>query len=691
MEKFKKFIKKWGAGGIRASLNRKKLRRKLRAEIANGRVTALDMNGLEKLTGSALQNEYIKQRFASADPKANRSELFESPQPVPRKMTEDSLKLIAFYLPQFHAIPENDQWWGKGFTEWTNVSKAQPQYLGHHQPQLPSDLGFYDLRSVDALRAQVQMAKEFGVNAFCFHYYWFGGKRLLETPINNFVKNKDLDIGFCYCWANENWTRRWDGLEGDVLIAQNHSPEDDWAFIDNLLPDFKDPRYLKIDGKPLLIIYRASLLPDCNATADRWRQRAVEAGFPGLYLVAARSFDIVDPVQYGCDAAVEFPPHQINALDITSKMSVVNPNYEGKVYDYAEAGLRFGCRPAEGSRLFKTVMPAWDNEARKPGRGYSFYGSLPTYFSQWIQVAAAHTLKNPPAERLLFCNAWNEWGEGAHLEPDTRFGYAYLNTLSRTLASLDKLKGIDSFAKECNEKFEKRENTAVFAHFFYDELVQETLEKYLVHSIGRADLFVSITGGVSLDSVRSLVERYGNVYVHAVENRGRDVKPFIEMYRVAQALGYKVGFKIHGKRSPHRLDGARWRGALIDPLFRSAEVLDGHIQNILKNPQLHLLLPDGSLVDLGVLEINQGNRKWLDFILTKSNLKQHVGTYRFHFAAGTMFGFRMDAFKFLLNDEVFANESFEIEAGQLDGTFAHAVERVLVVLAAPNSANLTEV
>lgn len=335
--------------------------------------------------------------------------------------------LVAYYLPQFHPIPENDGWWGKGFTEWRNVVRAMPLFDGHYQPRSPAELGYYDLRLADVMRRQVELAKLYGIGGFAFHFYWFGGRTLLERPLSDFLARPDLDLPFSLCWANENWSRRWNGREQDVLIAQDHSEADDIALIQYIDRYFQDPRYIKVDGKPVLTVYRPEQLPDPAATVARWRSEAKKAGWPGLYVIATNAFDFVDYQKYGFDALSEFPPHGIKARNVESSIHM-SPLREsgGRVRMYTEAAQNAMNAGAPIGRVHPGVMPGWDNCPRRPRNGVIYHGATPEMFARWLRRAVDRARGNPEGERFVFINAWNEWGEGAYLEPDLRYGYAYL-------------------------------------------------------------------------------------------------------------------------------------------------------------------------------------------------------------------------------------------------------------------------
>ena len=348
---------------------------------------------------------------------------------------EPGVRAIAFYLPQFHPIPENDRWWGKGFTEWTNVTRAVPNFVGHYQPHLPADLGFYDLRVPEVHETQAELARAYGLHGFCYYYYWFAGKRLLERPLERMRETGRPDIPYCVCWANENWTRRWDGADREILIAQNPSRADDERLIRELLPHFRDPRYIRVDGKPLFIVYRVGLLPDVVASVDIWRSICWREGVGDIHLCAAKTYDTADPAHYGFDSVVEFPPHQARTPPVNGRFDLTNPDFEGQIVDYRVFVLDALARPDPEYRIYRTVMAGWDNTARRPNVALTFVNATPEIYEIWLREIVERTIeRRPPGERLVFINAWNEWAESAHLEPDRRYGHQFLEATRRALS-----------------------------------------------------------------------------------------------------------------------------------------------------------------------------------------------------------------------------------------------------------------
>ena len=343
------------------------------------------------------------------------------------------VRLVAFYLPQFHAIPENDMWWGEGFTEWTNVRPAKPLFEGHYQPHVPLDLGYYNLLERDVMSRQIDLAKTYGIEAFCFYYYWFSGTKLLEKPIQQLLFNRDLNMPFCLCWANENWTRRWDGLDNEILIQQQHSAEDDINFIQSVVAYMRDERYVRLEGKPLLLVYRPSLLPSAKDTAARWRIWCRENGIGEIYLAYTQSFESSPPEALGFDAAIEFPPNNISPTVITNTVTAEDGDFW--VYDWKNLMERSYHYQRPDYTLFRSVCPMWDNTPRKKHRANVYVNNTPELYERWLKNAIEYTLKSfhPRDKRLIFINAWNEWGEGAHLEPDVKNGYAYLRATREAL------------------------------------------------------------------------------------------------------------------------------------------------------------------------------------------------------------------------------------------------------------------
>ena len=573
----------------------------------------------------------------------------ELPDPLPAT-------LVAFYLPQFHTIPENDEWWGKGFTEWRNVTRALPQFEGHYQPKLPGDLGFYDLRNVEVMREQARLAREYGISAFCFYFYWFGGKTLLETPLRNWLNEKTIDLKFCLCWANEKWTRTWDGRGDQILIDQKHSPEDDIAFIEHVAEYMRDPRYLRVDGKPILVVYRPGVLSDSKQTIQRWRNWFREQGLGELHLIYVRSFDRQIPGSLGFDCAVQFPPNAFSANVQTDRHVLWNPKFSGQVLGWdsvvkayvEEAKLNIECWPC--------VAPAWDNEARRSGNGRVFHGCSPQQYRDWLVAVAKRSGQLPPKEpHFIFVNAWNEWAEGAYLEPDQRLGYAYLDATRKAMVECAQLPRAD---KPC-----------VVIHAWYADILEEILAE--LRTTGLPWRVYATTGNEQARDVRDLLENSGFEYsIHAGENRGRDVLPFLKLANRLRDDGVEVALKLHTKRSPHRQDGNAWRRRLIQGLL-SHGCANSILKEFSNSPRLGLVAPEGDLLSISM---QMGANLRLVEMVHRLTATPILDISRQKFAAGTMFWVRLDALRPLLDAQILDSD-FEAEEGQLDGTFAHAIER----------------
>lgn len=567
--------------------------------------------------------------------------------------------LVAFYLPQFHTIPENDAWWGEGFTEWHNVARALPQFEGHAQPRLPGELGFYDLRLPEIMRKQMLLARNYGVGAFCSYFYWFAGKILLEAPLKQWLADASLDLPMCLCWANENWSRRWDGRADDILMKQSHSADDDIAFIDYISSYLVDPRYLRVDGKPLLLIYRPSLLPDAKATARRWRERFRAMGLGELHLAYVQSFDRSDPRTIGFDAAVEFPPNNTNLASITANQRLLNPTYSGDVWDWRQLARASIDQAEPAYPRYPGVNPAWNNEPRRSGKGRVFAHASPRGYRDWLRHAVATARRRFPAKPLVFVNAWNEWAEGAILEPDARLGHAWLEATRSALQS------------------EQRpdERPCAVIHIWHPELLDELLTALADSGIVWR---VIITTAMERESmVRAHLTRHAVVAeLEIFENRGRDILPFLHVANRLLDEGVTTVVKLHGKRSTHRKDGDIWRRELLDELLapERASCIAAAFRD---DATLGLVHAEGHLQPLNTYwGANQDN---VNYLARRLGVPCPEGS-KDYFVAGSMFWLRPAALRPLLDANLEISD-FDAETGQIDGTLAHAVERTFTLSA----------
>ena len=378
-------------------------------------------------------------------------------------MTEKA-KPVAFYLPQYHAIPENDEWWGKGFTDWVNVRRPHPLFPGHNQPRVPLHDNYYDLSRIDAIHWQVELARSYGIYGFCHYHYWFDGKQLLETPTNLFLENKHLDTRFCLTWANETWSKRWDGMDHHILQLQTHTPcKEAWGrHFDYLIKAWTDERAIRINGKPLFIIYRPHKIPEIGNMFDYWQTRARAYGLEGVYFLAIKQFAISGPASLSnFDGVIHFQPfdamHSIN-MSKRKPVKAINRFLNRHAKKIVEEAL-FHIKDNYGSptlwdydqvwsQIIKNIATAdakfhagafidWDNTARYGRRATVFKGANPERFESWLRQLFRALQDRPESQRFVFINAWNEWAEGTYLEPDTKYGYAYLEAIRNSLHAIN--------------------------------------------------------------------------------------------------------------------------------------------------------------------------------------------------------------------------------------------------------------
>lgn len=335
--------------------------------------------------------------------------------------------VLAFYLPQFHQVPENDAWHGNGFTEWSVVARSKPLFPGHRQPDLPGELGFYDLRVPETRYRQARLAREHGITGFLYYHYWFAGKRMLGRPLDEVLASGRPDFPFALCWANESWFRRWQGSTDEMLVEQTFSEEDDLEHIRWLIECFRDPRYIRINGRPLLTVYRAHLLPEPRRTVERWRDECEKAGMETPWLVSFETQGAIgDPAELGFDASAEFVPHLLFELLGPERRTEFKGGHYA--FDYDEVASAYLKRPPAEWVRYPCVATGWDNSPRRQsGEAIILQGATPDRYRRWLKDAVVRQSKSGGRNGIVFVNAWNEWAEGAHLEPDAHWGRAFLD------------------------------------------------------------------------------------------------------------------------------------------------------------------------------------------------------------------------------------------------------------------------
>lgn len=367
------------------------------------------------------------------------------------------IKYLALYLPQYHPIPENDEWWGKGFTEWTNVAKARPLFKGHYQPILPADLGFYDLRVPEVQEEQTKLAKTYGIDGFIYYQYWFGNKKmLLEKPAENMLANKKVDLPFCFCWANETWKGIWHGLkESSILIEQKYPGYDDYVdYFNYLLPFFQDERYIKVDNKPMFCLYKIKDIPDLDLFLDLFNELAQKNGFSGIYFLSIGypDLDIIknDKRIYGAVGSDTFNKIRYNydpffsnrilrhyEIRIKNKIGYTDDVVHRRkplVVDYRRITEELSVK-IDNEKYIMCAIPNWDNSARSGKKSLVLHNSNPVLWEKYLDNITKELKKHPENPPFIVIKSWNEWAEGNHLEPDQKYGHQWLEAVLKVKKS----------------------------------------------------------------------------------------------------------------------------------------------------------------------------------------------------------------------------------------------------------------
>lgn len=604
------------------------------------------------------------------------------------------IKTIAFYLPQFHSIPENDKWWGKNFTEWTNTKKSKPRFDGHYMPREPhEDFGYYTLDIIDIIKKQIELAKSHGIYGFAFYYYWFSGKRLLEKPVDLLLEHKEIDFPFVLCWANENWTRTWDGLEKNILIEQKYLDEDPQKFIDDWKKYTEDKRYIRIQNKPLLMVYNPKDIPDFEEVCKKWRNRAREIGIGEIEIW---SKTIVHMKDYSntpfVDGEFDFAPTQLSLPN--DKITGINK--EANVLNYSKIveSLRTIYKNHYPLKKFSySVTMGWDNSARRE-KGYTvLYNYSLESFYKWTTMVMNKMFENDFSDTFLFVNAWNEWGEGTYLEPDKKYGYANINTLSKAICGIPMKANLKIMEQADQPKRKQNFKILVQAHVFYPDVLPEMLNE-LKKIPYKFDLFITTNTKEKKEEIAKILkdEKIKKYQIDTYPNHGRDILPMIlQTKKVYQNYDYFL--HLHTKKSTTTNFGNDWRRYVYKNILGNAKNILAIFNEFLDNPKLGIIysIPYPrifySLNDsTGAIENNREN---MEKLFQKLGIDLSEINYFLTFPTSSMFWAKMDAIK-----EIFTSitkEDFEEEDGQLDGTMAHAIERCFSVLAQKNGYTSLEI
>lgn len=593
------------------------------------------------------------------------------------KENKTDIKALAFYLPQFHTFKENDEWWGKGFTEWTNTKKAKPRFENHYQPREPhKDFGYYVLDNKETIQKQVKLAKEHGLYGFCFYYYWFSGKRLLEKPVDIFLENKDIDFPFCLCWANENWTRRWDGLDKEVLIEQKYTEEDPINFIKDIKKYLDDKRYIKINNKPVILVYNPTAIKDFDNIVKIWKETAKEIGIGEIVIISKFDTNYYQNVDYNFD----FAPNIFG-----TENNRIGKVFDGYLFDYKNlvTSLKYSNyyqNTFDIKKCFNSCTLGWDNSPRRKSDYCAFINYDPKYFYEWLRliIDAART-KFEEEERFIFINAWNEWAEGTYLEPDQKFGYTNINTLSKAIYDIPYDDSIRIF-KEYNKLKNKNIKLAIQYHIFYTDLLDEVMEN--LNSIPfKYDLYVSTNEEEKKEIITKKLKNLINcnhLEVTVFDNCGRDIGPMIKQMQ-DKINNYQYFGHFHTKKTLTTQYGKEWRHYLYTNLFGDEKNIETIFNELESDSKIGIIYPI-TYEKVNTTPTLDCNLKGTNKLLKLMNLPQFDEEKEtIEFPAGSMFWARTKAISKLFEME-YDKIKFPKEANQKDATPAHAIERLLGIV-----------
>lgn len=562
---------------------------------------------------------------------------------------------LALYFPQYHCIEENDNAWGAGFTEWTNVAKSRPKFDGHNQPRIPRDFGFYNLEYDPLiLNKQVKLAKEIGIDGFVFYYYRFGSRVILDKPIKRFLES-DLDFKFALCWANENWTRRWDGLSDEVIVGQNYEENYEQISLD-LLPYFSDQRYIRLDNKPLFFLYKPDEIPSLADRIQTWNKTLANNNLNGITIFTVNNRQKLYLKNDLIDGNLNYPP-TVNGT-ISSKID--KPlKYEGSIYSYRDFVNVYINKEYEYSNEYHCVAPGWDNSARRKTGYHTMIDDNQLLYAEWLYKTYDKALKTK--RQMLFVNAWNEWGECAYLEPDITRGYQKSNChyIINKLKQLTIDNNSNDFLTIKHRSFQPK--VAYIVHSYHQEFLNEILLR-ISHTKEDYDLFITVPRNCDYHYKPFCINPYTKL-LH-VNNIGRDILPWYEVNCRLDFTQYDAVCKLHTKKNQ---SGDQIRK-------NSFKYLVGDEQTIAENIQLirsgwSMLSPAGLLTKFDSPHIGSNLDIMEKLVGKKIDLTQHS------FCAGTMFWYdpkiinRMRQFKI-------EREDFDHEPLPDDGTLAHALERL---------------